>query len=60
MPATKSKGASPQPELFEEDERRVLPILPQSERLVTLLEVLLLEIATALARGEVGHEQDHG
>ncbi len=60
MPMTKSKGASLQPELFEEDERHVLPVLPQRERLMALIEVLLLEIATALARGEARDEQDHG
>lgn len=59
MPMTKSKAASLQPELFEEEERHSLPVLLQSERLMALIEILLIEIATALARGEACDEQDH-
>ena len=32
----------------------------QKEQLATLVEALLLEIAAALASGEVGDDQDHG
>ena len=32
----------------------------QKEQLATLVEALLLEIAAALAAGEVGDDQDHG
>ena len=32
----------------------------QQAQLATLLEVLLREIAAALATGEVGHDEDHG
>ena len=32
----------------------------QQAQLATLLEVLLREIAVALATGEVGHDEDHG
>ncbi len=56
----KRKSASIQPELFEQDEPRVLPALSQKEQLVTLVEALLLEIAAALASGEFGDDQDHG
>jgi len=56
----KLKKASIQPDLFEQDEPRVLPALAQKEQLATLVEALLLEIAAALANGEVGDDQDHG
>ena len=32
----------------------------QKAQLATLVEALLIEIATALANGEVGDDQDHG
>ncbi len=56
----KHKSASIQPDLFEQNERRVLPVLPQKEQLATLVEALLVEIAAALASGECGDDQDHG
>jgi hypothetical protein len=56
----KRKNASIQPDLFEQDEPRVLPDLSQKERLATLVEALLFEIAAALAIGEVGDDQDQG
>jgi len=56
----KRKNASIQPDLFEQDEPHVLPALSQKEQLATLVEALLLEIATALASGEVGDDEDHG
>jgi hypothetical protein len=56
----KCKSASIQPELFEQDEPRVLPALSQKEQLATLVEALLIEIAAALANGQVGDDQDHG
>ena len=56
----KRKNASSQPDLFEQDEPRVLPDLSQKERLAILVEALLFEIAAALANGEVGDDQDHG
>jgi hypothetical protein len=55
----KHKSASIQPDLFEPDERRVLPIPSQKEQLATLVEALLLEIAAALASGEISDDQDH-
>jgi hypothetical protein len=55
----KRKNASIQPDLFEQDEPRVLPALSQKEQLM-LVEALLLEIAAALASGEVGDDEDHG
>ena len=45
----KHKSASIQPDLFEQDEPRVLPSPSQKEQLATLVEALLLEIAAALA-----------
>ena len=56
----KPRSASIQPDLFEQDEPRVLPAFSQKEQLATLVEALLLEIAAALASGEVGDDQDHG
>jgi hypothetical protein len=56
----KPRSASIQPDLFEQDEPRVLPVPSQKEQLATLVEALLLEIAAALASGEVGDDQDHG
>ena len=47
----KRKNASIQPDLFEQDEPRVLPALSQKEQLATLVEALLFEIAAALASG---------
>src|ERR1700738_1223519 len=44
----KRKNASIQPDLFDQDEPRVLPVLSQKEQLATLVETLLLEIAAAL------------
>ena len=56
----KPKTASIQADLFEQDEPRILLALSQKERLATLVEALLLEIAVALANGEDGDDQDHG
>ena len=55
----KRKNASIQPDLFEQQEPRVLPSPLQKEQLATLIEVLLLEIAVALAAGKGGDDQDH-
>ena len=55
----KPKRASIQPDLFEQDEPRVLPVPSQKEQLAVLVEALLREIAAALASGEVGDDQDH-
>ena len=56
----KPKNASIHPDLFEQDERRALPVPSQKELLATLVEALLFEIAAALANGEVGDDEDHG
>jgi hypothetical protein len=54
------KPASPQPDLFENDEPQVVPPPAQKARLTTVVEALLLEIAAALvAAGEAGDDQDH-
>ena len=56
----KLKNASIHPDLFEQDEPRVLLVLSQKEQLATLVEALLFEIAAALASGKVVDDQDHG
>ena len=56
----KRKNARIQPDLFDQDEPRVLPALSQKEQLATLVEPLLIEIATALANEEASDDQDHG
>ena len=56
----KHKSASRQPDLFEQNRLRVLPVPSNNERLAALVEVLLLEIAAVLANGEAGDDQDHG
>jgi hypothetical protein len=56
----KRKSASIQPDLFEQDRPRVSPVPSQKEKLAALVEALLLEIAAALASGEVADDQDHG
>jgi len=48
-----------QPSLFDEDEPGVVLAAARMADLVALMEVLLREIATALANGEIGDEQDH-
>jgi hypothetical protein len=45
--------------LFEEDKARVVLPPAQMSELAKLLEVLLLEIARALANGEIGNDQDN-
>ena len=55
----KHKSAGIQPDLFKQDEPR-LSLLSQKDQLATQVEALLLEIAAALASGEVGNDEDHG
>jgi len=50
---------SPQLGLFDEDEPRVVLELAQKGALATLMQVLLREVARALADGEIGDDQDH-
>jgi hypothetical protein len=49
----------PQQSLFDQGEPRVELAPAQKTELETLVKVLLLEIATALANGEIGNDQDH-
>ena len=42
------------------DEHQTAPIPAQREQLAALVEALLREIASALATGEVGDDQNHG
>ena len=53
------QSESLQRNLFEEDEPRVDLAATQKVDLAALVEVLLREIATALANGEISDEQDH-
>jgi len=56
----KYKSTSVQPDLFEHEEPRTSPPLLHKEQLATLLEALLLEIATALVTRKIADDQDHG
>ena len=49
----------PQPSLFEAREPHIEMAGAQKVELATLVKTLLLEIATALANGEIGNDQDH-
>jgi hypothetical protein len=53
------KFESPQLSLFDENEPRVVLELAQEVALATLMQVLLREVARALADGEIGDDQDH-
>ena len=55
----KHKSPGIQPDLFEQDEPR-LSLLSHKDQLATQIKALLLEIAAALASGEVGDDEDHG
>ncbi len=48
-----------QPSLFEDEVPRVVLAAAQMVDLAALVEALLREIATALANGGTGDEQDH-
>jgi hypothetical protein len=50
---------SPELGLFDEDEPRVVLGPAEKVALATLMQVLLREIARALANGEIGDDQDH-
>lgn len=54
------KLENPQPDLFDRDEPRAMLAPAQKIQLAALIEALLLEIAAALAGGEVGDDPDHG
>ena len=54
------KSTSVQPDLFEQNRPRVLPVLLHKDQLAALVKALLLEIATALASGRCADDQDHG
>jgi len=54
----KHKSADIQLDLFKQDEPR-LSLLSQKDQLATQVEALLLEIAAALAGGEISDDQDH-
>ena len=46
--------------LFDENKQRFELAAAQRADLATLVEVLLREIATALAEGDSANDQDHG
>jgi hypothetical protein len=48
----------PQPSLFDENEPRVELAPALMVELATLMKVLLLEIATVLANGEIDNDQE--
>ena len=48
-----------QPSLFDQNQPDIMLAPALRPQLATLIEALLLEIAGALATGEVGDEQDH-
>jgi hypothetical protein len=50
---------SPQLSLFNEDKPSAVLEPAQKVALATLVQLLLREVATALANGESGDEQDH-
>jgi hypothetical protein len=54
------KSASRQADLFEAATPPVTPAPAQKARLAVLVEALLSEIAVALAKGQIGDDQDHG
>ena len=56
----KRKNANLQPDLFAQNEPRVLLVPSHKEQLAALVEALLLEIAVALASGKIADDQDHG
>jgi len=56
----KRKSASIQPDLFEQNRPRVLPVPLHKDQLAALVKALLLEIAAALASGKSANDQDHG
>jgi hypothetical protein len=56
----KRKNVSVQPDLFEQNRPRVLPVLSHKDQLAALVKALLLEIAAALASGKSADDQDYG
>jgi len=56
----KHKSASIQPDLFEHNRPRVLPVLSHKDQLAALVKALLLEIAAALASRKSADDQNHG
>ena len=49
----------PQPKPFDEDEPSIQLAPAHKVGLATLVKALLVEIATALANGKIGNDQDH-
>jgi hypothetical protein len=55
----KAANLEPQQGQFDLDEPSVVLAQVKTAQLVMLVEMLLIEIAVALAAGEEGDEQDH-
>ena len=55
----KAANLEPQQGLFDLDEPSVVLVQVKTAQLVMLVEMLLIEIAVALAAEEEGDEQDH-
>jgi hypothetical protein len=59
MPRKAETSESIQPGLFEQGQPEVKLSAPRRQQLSALIEALMIEIASALATGEVGNDQDH-
>jgi hypothetical protein len=59
MPRNSKTLESKQLGLFEQIQPEIVVTPVQQQQLAMLVEVLLREIASALATGEVGNDQDH-
>lgn len=59
MPRNSKTLESKQLGLFEQIQPEIVVTPVQQQQLAILVEVLLSEIAWALATGEVGNDQDH-
>jgi len=59
MPRNSRTLESKQLELFEQIQPEIVVTPVQQQQLAMLVELLLSEIAPALATGEVGNDQDH-
>ena len=53
------RAKRPPPDLFDEEPPPIELSQSQKTQLITLLEVMLAEIVTAIAREEIGDDQDH-
>ena len=59
MPRSTGTSGTEQLGLFEQEQANIALRPEQGQRLASLIEALLLEIAVALASEEAGDDQDH-